>query len=286
SMERAHMSGNVISSVNASIDGHGLVSRAFDDTLKLWDLRNFKKPVAEVGSLPNLFEENNAIFSPDNRLVVTGISNRKGERVGKVVFYSRVDLAPVQEKVFGDSMVRVSWHGRLNQILCTSAEGEVFVTYDQRISSGGAKLCANRKVKERSTAEYAVKVDELSRTVLTPHALPMFKDEQPRKTKRQLERLRADPVASKKPDMPLSGPGKGGKLGSSSAQGILKQIMKDTTRDEDPREAILRHAAEAEESPYWVMPAYKQNQPKPVMTERVYEDDIEEARAAKKRRPK
>ena len=33
------------------------------------------------------------------------------------------------------------------------------------------------------------------------------------------------------------------------------------TFDEDPREAILKHAAAAESDPYWVAPAYKDTQP-------------------------
>ena len=45
--------------------------------------------------------------------------------------------------------------------------------------------------------------------------------------------------------MPVSGPGKGGKLGTSLTQHIMRSVIKDTMRDEDPREAILRHAEAA-----------------------------------------
>jgi hypothetical protein len=35
-------------------------------------------------------------------------------------------------------------------------------------------------------------------------------------------------------------------------------IHKDRTRDEDPREALLKYADKAESDPYWVAPAYKE----------------------------
>ena len=34
--------------------------------------------------------------------------------------------------------------------------------------------------------------------------------------------------------------------------------IQDRTRDEDPREAILKFAEKAESDPYWIAPAYKE----------------------------
>lgn len=53
-------------------------------------------------------------------------------------------------------------------------------------------------------------------------------------------------------DMPMTGPGKGGKVGTNVTQHIMKSIMKDTMRDEDPRAAILRHAEDAEGEAYFL----------------------------------
>ncbi|KAI8844762.1 transcription factor [Chytridium lagenaria] len=266
SKEKAHIPGNIISSINISIDNHSVITRAFDDTLKLWDLRKFTDPVAIVEDLPNLYEETNAIFSPNDKLVVTGVSNRRSEKAGKLKFFHKADLSLVYEKDLGDSVVRTMWHSRINQILTTSSEGEIYVHYDQKVSASGAKLCADKKAKTKTFEDYAIAADETARVIYTPHALPMFRDEQP--------------------DFPLSGHGKGGKLGSSSASNMLKRVLKDTMRDEDPREAILKHAEAANADPYWVAPAYKSSQPKPLLMESVFEDELEEARAAKKRRPK
>lgn len=80
--------------------------------------------------------------------------------------------------------------------------------------------------------------------------------------------------------MPIAGHGKGGKIGISATQHIMKSIMKDTSHEEDPRQAILRHAEDAEKNPIYVAPAYAKNQPKPVF--RDVDDD--EDRAMKRRK--
>ena len=77
-----------------------------------------------------------------------------------------------------------------------------------------------------------------------------------------------DPVKSRKPEMPLSGPGTGGRVasaGNTLSSYITKKIgvslgerIKD---DKNPREALLSYAKDAAEHPYWVTPAYKKNQP-------------------------
>lgn len=54
--------------------------------------------------------------------------------------------------------------------------------------------------------------------------------------------------------------GRGGRVaahGGTLSSFIVKNIALDKTDDSNPRQAILRHAKEAAENPYWVAPAYK-----------------------------
>ena len=74
-------------------------------------------------------------------------------------------------------------------------------------------------------------------------------------------------------EMPMSGPGRGGRVGTNTQQHVIKSLSRDTTRgntatlvhilvivetnthtsaDEDPREALLKYAAMAEDDPVWV----------------------------------
>ena len=125
----------------------------------------------------------------------------------------------------------------------------------------------------------------ISRVIINPHALPMFREETFKRTKRKFQKIRADPVATKKPDRPLTGPGRGGKVGSNATQIVIRNLMKDETRLEDPREAFLKHAEAAKLNPKWVTPAYQSNQPVPVMAPSVYENEEEAEQEAKKKRP-
>jgi hypothetical protein len=123
--------------------------------MKLWDLRRFKEPVSVVRDLPTMFEECNAIFSPNDQLVVTGTSARKGQGAGKLLFFDKATLNPVSEVPLSEgSVVRVLWPSRINQVLVTTSEGAVKVYYDQRVSAGGAKLCAGKKARGRQVDDF------------------------------------------------------------------------------------------------------------------------------------
>lgn len=73
-------------------------------------------------------------------------------------------------------------------------------------------------------------------TIITPHALPMFRDgEIVRGSKRKREKDRMDPRKSKRPELPVTGPGRGGRVGASATQHVVQNLVRDTTRDEDVR---------------------------------------------------
>jgi hypothetical protein len=99
--------------------------------------------------------------------------------------------------------------------------------------------------------------------ILTPHALPMFQDEESKSLKRKREKERKDPVLSHRPDLPVTGKGVGGRVSSGGGSSIGAYMRKLTAletsidKDEDPREALLKYAKMAEENPMWVNPAYK-----------------------------
>jgi hypothetical protein len=127
----------------------------------------------------------------------------------------------------------------------------------------GAKLCVvktRRKVKQVEVVA--------AQQILTPHALPMFRQEKPKSIRKQMERDRQDPVKSRRPDLPISS-GQGGRVATSGgtlSSYVIRNLglSKRVEDDQDPREAILRYAKEAEENPYWVSPAYSKTQPTPI----------------------
>ncbi len=58
-----HAPGSFVSSVTFAYDRKGLASRGGDDSLKSWDMRSLKTPVAEAHDLCNRFPMTNCAFS-------------------------------------------------------------------------------------------------------------------------------------------------------------------------------------------------------------------------------
>ncbi|XP_047660486.1 WD repeat-containing protein 70 isoform X3 [Tachysurus fulvidraco] len=269
---QAHAVGSDTSCLAFSYDGTKLASRGGDDTLKTWDIRNFKKPLNVATGLCSYFPMTDCCFSPDDKLLVTGTSVKRDQGNGKLVFFDRESFKKVYEiEVASTSVVRCLWHPKLNQIMVGTGSGLAKVYYDPVKSQRGAKLCvvkSNRKEKQAETLTQDY--------IITPHALPMFREARQRSTKKQLEKDRLDPMKSHKPEPPMSGPGRGGRVaahGGTLSSFIVKNIALDKTDDSNPREAILRHAREAAENPYWVAPAYKVTQPNPLFAAEESEDE-------------
>ncbi|KAM4708588.1 WD repeat-containing protein 70 isoform 1-T4 [Discoglossus pictus] len=264
---QAHAPSTDTSCVTFSYGGTILASRGGDDTLKTWDIRNFKKSLNVVSGLSNFFPMTDCCFSPDDKLLITGTSVKKGEGNGKLQFFDMVSFQKVYEiQVTEASVVRCLWHPKLNQIMVGTGNGLAKIYYDPVKSQRGAKLCVvktNRKDKRQAetlTQDY----------IITPHALPMFREPRQRSTRKQLEKDRLDPLKSHKPEPPVAGPGRGGRVGTHGgtlSSFIVKNIALDKTDDSNPREAILRHAQDAEQNPYWVAPAYSVTQPNAVFAE-------------------
>jgi hypothetical protein len=70
-------------------------------------------------------------------------------------------------------------------------------------------------------------------SIITPNALPMFRDEEGRGTKRKRDKERMDPRKSKRPELPVTGPGRGGRVGASATQHVVQNLVRDLTRDQD-----------------------------------------------------
>eukprot|EP00850_Spirogloea_muscicola_P000386 SM000001S04788 [mRNA] locus=s1:2312983:2316452:+ [translate_table: standard] len=275
----AHEAGEEVTSIVFSSDGTLLLSRGTDGTLKVWDTRKFKSPVKEFTGLPNSYSQTNIAWSPDERLAVTAVSSEKGSESGggQLAFFDierlecvrRVGIHPVH------SVVRVAWHPRLNQIFVTTGdkkEGGTHILYDPALSERGALVCVARAPRKKSAVDFQARP-----AIHNPHALPLFREEPGRK--RQREKARSDPIKSKRPDLPMEGAGHGGRVGKSKGslltQYLLKEggLIKETWMEEDPREAILRHAEAAAADPQIIAPAYAQTQPKPVFQEEEEEDE-------------
>jgi WD repeat-containing protein 70 len=82
----------------------------------VWDIRSFKRPVAERSGVPTLYPSTNAIFSPDNKHIVTGSGGSEKGGHGALLFLDRQNLEVVKELDVGATPVVVQWHPKINQV--------------------------------------------------------------------------------------------------------------------------------------------------------------------------
>ena len=245
---KAHRQNSDITCVQYSYDNNYLLSRSSDCTMKLWDIRNFSKdPVVAIENLPNDFAETSCGFSPNDRMIFTGLSSETRGGPGYLSFYDKNDGKQVTKLHLSDSsIVRSLWHPKLNQIVATCADGKIKMLFDEKRSLRGACLCVVRPIRKVKQQDVM-----FAERIITPFALPMFKEERQRSTKIQLEKMRQDPKKTKRPDLPMAGPGSGGRIAKQGAtlhQWVIQnlEIRKPSFGDSNPREAILRHATEEE----------------------------------------
>ncbi|RDY03842.1 WD repeat-containing protein 70, partial [Mucuna pruriens] len=275
-IEKAHE--DDISGLKFSSDGRILLSRSFDGSLKVWDLRKTKEPLKVFEDLPNHYGQTNIAFSPDEQLFLTGTSvERESSTGGLLCFFDRVNLELVSRVGISPtcSVVQCSWHPKLNQIFATTgdkSQGGTHVLYDPTLSERGALVCVARAPRKKSIDDFEAKP-----VIHNPHALPLFRDQPSRK--RQREKVLKDPLKSHKPELPITGPGFGGRVGTSQGslltQYLLKKggMIKETWMEEDPREAILKYADAAAKDPKFIAPAYAETQPEPVFAKSDSEDE-------------
>lgn len=248
-IRNAHEMGTFTSDLKFSLDDRSFFSRGGDGTLKSWDMRSLMAPVMVWSDLPNAHEETNIQFFQDDRYIVTGtsdvskISRQSSVLSGKLVAVDRFSGDIVMETALsGLSVISVDCHPILNQIIAGCDDSTCRVLYDPEISRNGALLCADKAEKKRS-------VDQLQNPVhiLTPNSLPMFEDGPSYKKAKQKARM--DPKAASIPERPLEGRGKGGRISSQNYNKFLAQsFYQDIDINEDPREAILKHATKEEKN--------------------------------------
>ncbi|CAB0001637.1 unnamed protein product [Nesidiocoris tenuis] len=281
SVRNAHQNGTDTSCAIFNYANTMIASRGGDDTLKLWELRNFKKPLHEFTNLYSRYSTTNCMFSPNDSMIVTGLSLERGETDGKMVIFSVNTFEKLREVVVSEShIVQTLWHPRLQQIFVGCGDGTVKAYFNESKMSRGAQLCATKTRKKAKHVEVVA-----AQQIITPHALPMFRQDRPKLLRKKLEKDRQDPVKSRRPDLPINS-GQGGRVaasGSTLSSYVIRNLglSKRVEDDQDPREAILRFAKQAAEDPYWITPAYKRTQPKTIFQTEPEDPDAPKTKKSK-----
>lgn len=256
-IKEAHAAGNDINSIKFSDDKFTLATRSLDDTLKLWDIRQAKAPLKVFEELAN-FGETEVIFSPDDKLVLTGTSVKKGAGTGLLVFFDKNTLEKVKQigVTAGAGVTSLLWHPKINQLAIGTSESPVHILYNPILSNKGALLSVVRAPRAVDPNDF-----EPARPILTPHSLPMYA-ETPSQKRKDARSSRDPRKTAKLVEGPLQP-----KPSTSIMPHLFSTfIKKNTMREEDPRDALLKYADEAKENPFF-FGAYNKTQPKAIFDE-------------------
>lgn len=99
------------------------------------------------------------------------------------------------------------------------SQGGTHILYDPTLSERGALVCVARAPRKKSIDDFEAKL-----VVHNPHALPLFRDQPSRK--RQREKILKDPLKSHKPELPITGPGFGGRVGATQGSLLTQYLLK------------------------------------------------------------
>lgn len=134
--------------------------------------------------------------------------------------------------------------------------------YSPSRSHNGALLPLAKTVRTKPRQD--AYIADAGMQIITPDALPMYRDESYYESKQKQAKARKDPVLSHKPQEPVVGKGSGGRIGSSMQQALVQHMFRNTMVDEDPREALLKYADNSD--PVFTA-AWQKTQPKPIFSE-------------------
>ncbi|KAK4569843.1 hypothetical protein LTR86_002812 [Recurvomyces mirabilis] len=265
----AHENNTWTSGLDISVDGRTVVSRGGDHTIKTWDTRKFKHPIATTShaSTSSQYPTENIRFSPDSNHILTGSAT------GHLHFLNPATLKPslITPVTPGSPLTQVHWHAKLNQILTGSANGETHVLYSPTLSlAGGAKAVMSRAPKRRHIDDDPNLTTDIASGISSGEIIvPGSSGAGPSVTSHASRHPTIGLTVSgksrdpRRPHVPAQTPFS---KTNPDEEFVRKNIPLSSLRDEDPREALLKFAEKAKNDPVFTN-AWAATQPKTVYAE-------------------
>lgn len=258
----AHTPNTTTSGLAISPDGRMIVTRGGDNLIKLWDTRKFKTPILTTShpSTSDIYPSSTISYSPNGANIILGSTT------GHIHILNSGNLKPelITPITPGSALIAATWHANLNQIVTSSACGEVHVLYNPDKSIKGAVDVMMRAPKKRHVDDDPNFTTDTSAgisgdAIIVPGQQTSFAARHPNVGLTASGRSR-DPRRPQVPEVTPFG------RSQPDEQHINRSIPLASMRDEDPREALLKYAEKAEKEPMFTN-AWKETQPKTVYAE-------------------
>lgn len=262
----AHEPNTWTSGIDISADGRLVVTRGGDGTIKTWDTRKFKQPLASIthASTSAQYASTSIRFSPNSASIITG------SETGHLHILNPATLRPelVTPVTPGSPLITAVWHPKLNQIVTGSANGETHVLYSPNTSTAGANFVMSRAPKRRHIDDDPNLTTDLSQGI-SNDAVILPGGSAPSATSYAARHPNVGLTASgrsrdpRRPHIPQTTPF--AKNNPDEAY-VKNEIPLSSLRDEDPREALLKYADKAKNDPLFTN-AWKETQPDTIYAE-------------------
>lgn len=250
----AHSEGTTITSVLFAEDNRTFYSRGDDSTMKMWDIRRHEKVLHVWDNIGCFSSKTGICLSPENDIVITGTSVKKGADVSHLMFYSTYDYHLIKDiKICLSSITSIIWRQKLNQIGVCSTDGSCRMFYNPKLSKGGVvNLLYKLKKKEVDDFQYA-------QPIITPLVLP-FTEEINFDRETYLNIIKPDDPEKQSADLPTHGPFSKFTRNPSVTQHVMRNLNKAIYKDDDSRSVLLAFDSKGK-SGEWVESAYQKTQP-------------------------
>jgi WD40 repeat protein len=254
----AHKPNSEITAVKFGDDGRRIFSRADDSTLKMWDIRMMNKPIYSWDHIPCFGTKSGIALSPDESIIATGTSVKKGHENSSLLFFSTYDYKKLKDvKISPHSISSVIWNEKLNQIVVGSTDGICRVYFNPTYSRDGIVNSIYKKAKTKEVDDFNYPMP-----IITPLVLPLF-DESTFNRQTYLDIIKPDEDPAHKAELPVSGPGSKFQRPPSVTQFIMNSVHKKLYQEGDSRDMLLKFKS-VNNKGEWVDSAYKETKPKPV----------------------
>ena len=224
-----------------------LVTRGTDDTVKYWDVRQLKAPLKVWTGIETVRSLSNVTVSPRSDWIVAGTATgdlmcvdlTSGEVAGR-------------HKLLTRQIIRTEWHPELNQVVSTGVDGNVFISFDESESTGGAILFSKKSAPKNRDRETVVA--RPSEVFAFDELLESGKYRENRQG--DIRAVKERVHVPKPSEQPI-------RMAVPPARTTGKQEGHRFDQSEDAQKVLLSFEDHGEDQ--WVSHAYKTTQPKPVL---------------------
>lgn len=243
-IEQAHEPGSSVVSLVSS-DDHTFASRSTDNSIKLWDTRQFKMPVMTRTDIPCEFEDSNLTFDPLGRYIVAGSTH------GALHILDKSDLSTLQLLHLAPAshptatVTTVTWHPKLNQLFAGLSTGHICALFSPSMSVKGAKLVIEKAPKRRYIDDNFAATTSISAIGLEEGISRYEAEEQAKRRPGGKKNRLQDGAHGALPDS-----SSGSRLwGTPDEDHVKNNVPLSGLVAEDPREALLKYAERAKKDP-------------------------------------